>query len=367
MTRLFALISAITMLVTPLFAQNSIVVDSTDKNPISAASIFDKSGAIIGMTSLYGALPVISHESYPIIIRCLGYEPQEVATPIDSIYLQTMAYDLPELTFNKDDRDILRLVCYVREYMSATSTTDTVIAFSENMVDYMLPLRKIKKNKVSDAPRILAKKNYARFINDKGRDSIAVNIDDEMLSWISFMRIDTGTVTEPKTIKNRPIAIDSVKGKYGIKTLYRKNRTSFVKSIDGLADQKGHKMSPAFFKLFGFTIDFTEMIFVSTFNTNDAGIYKPNDLISFSFSLQALARGKIWKKAFDAKSPIEIHSYFEIYPVEKEFLTLEEAKELSDNRPAKPQIKVPENVAPLNTATQELIRRGNELKASQKK
>ncbi len=66
-----------------------------------------------------------------------------------------MAYDLPEMTVNSRDHQVLHLTGYVREYSTLSTYTDTVLLFFEKTVDFMIPAKNIKNYKGWSLPAYL--------------------------------------------------------------------------------------------------------------------------------------------------------------------------------------------------------------------
>ena len=86
------------------------------------------------------------------------------------------------------------------------------------------------------------------------------------------------------------------------------------------------------------------------------------DMIQVTYSISALAKGKLWKSIYGAKSDILLKSLIEIYPVDFEYLTLEECKEIEkDKNPAKPEFIIPGHVMPLDATMQSIVDRALKL------
>ena len=64
----------------PIEAQER-VIDATDHSPVSAASIFDASGNMVGFTWSDGVFSEIPTTAYPVTIRCMGYEQLVIERP----------------------------------------------------------------------------------------------------------------------------------------------------------------------------------------------------------------------------------------------------------------------------------------------
>lgn len=341
-----------------------IISDESDHSPIAAATVFSRSGQIIGMTGTDGAIGGIGAADLPAIVRCLGYKPQTVNALTDTIRLTPDSYELGEVVVAPLDRPILRIVCYIREYSGGITDTDTLQYFAEHMADFYLPTAKVKKFKGNKSPRILKSIMYERYANSSGLDSVSrpeYRRDD--ISWIDLLFIPDKNVQESDAIKAGARS-DSVAGKHSLKTLIRKTDDMYTIKSDYLADKKSHKWSPAFFKLLGFTIDINNIVGSWAYRPNETGVYSPADLLYGTFALDITGRGKWIKRAFKSVSAVQMHALFDVYPVAFEHLTVEEAdRQLHKEAPATPFTRSP-LAAPLPPATRSLIERVRALDAN---
>ena len=90
----------------------TVVVDASDMQPLAGASVFDNSGTLVTITDADGAFGAVG---LPATVRCLGYEAAVTGPSApDTLALRTASYELGEMTLNLAERDVLRLVCYVR-------------------------------------------------------------------------------------------------------------------------------------------------------------------------------------------------------------------------------------------------------------
>lgn len=332
------------------------VLDEEDGTPLAASTVFSKSGVIIGITDNDGFITVTNDRDFPITVRCVGYQPFTATKGMEEIKLSPASFTLNEIIATPVDRPIYRVVCYIREYLSGATGTDTLMCFNEHMADFFILRRdKVKGFKAHTHPRFLTSKLYTRKTDSSGLDSIySPKHRDESISWESFLTYPTWILPETDPIKNGA-RIDSVPGKYGVKQLLRKNSdSSFYTQIDYLADTKDHKLSPFIFKLLGMTVDLTELKDSWAFQPSDKGYYTPADIVSGIFSISVLGKGKWIKKAFKSDSPVLMNNVYEIYPIEFEPLTVEEAKAYLKEKP-KTKMTVSQNATPLSPAIQKLI------------
>lgn len=123
---------------------------------------------------------------------------------------------------------------------------------------------------------------------------------------------------------------------------------------DRLANEQNHVWSPSVLKLLGFTSDVYEQTSSFLYQGGYKGKYKPNDLVMSSHGFSLLGKGKHWRSRLHTKEPVQVKFYIEVYSVEVEYLTVEEAKELQEDAPAV-KMQVSPNAHALDAATQRII------------
>lgn len=340
------------------YAGNKIkVVDDKDSSPVAYATVFGNSGVIVGLTDDNGIINVSSTKDFPLTVKCLGYEPAQCDVSDGEVRLKYSLLTLQEVVVTPVDRPVLHLVCYVREYVSGTTGTDTLMNYNEHMADFFLPTRKkIKGFKPQTSPRFLRSRLYSRISDSNGLDSIfKPKYRDDSFSWEGLVSFTSGVISESEKIANGA-KVDSVPGKHGTKELLRKNGdATYIVQTDYLADSKNHKISPFIFKMLGLTIDFTELQGSWVYKANDERKYTAADIVSGTFSLSVLGKGKWIKKAFKSDAPVQMYSFYEIYPVDAEYLTVEESKEMQEENLPKIKWTVSPNATPLAPAIQRMV------------
>lgn len=125
-----------------------------------------------------------------------------------------------------------------------------------------------------------------------------------------------------------------------------------------LSNYKNHVYSPNVYKFFGLTIDIREMNLSFAYKANPSGKYNIHDFLYEISSANILGRGKWIKKAFKTKNPVEIDSNVEVYPVEINYLTVDEYKEQRKEH-NKLEFRIPDNALPVLPSVQRLIDRIN--------
>lgn len=362
MVKILLLSALLCVLSVPCRAR-TVVVDAVDATPLPAASVFDATGRMVALTDADGAFSA----ALPATVRCMGYEPATLAVDADTLRMSPASYELQGMTVNLAERDVLRLVCYVREFMGMAADSTTSVLYAEYMVDYMLPMRKLKKFKGRFSPRVLAKRSVMRMSRTDAADSIAADPEGaDELSWLQLASMPApspdGTYEMlPDSVRGRACSY-SVPGKYGTLREYRVTPALVTVNVDPLADSEEHRISPWFFKLFGFTIDIAELTSSTGYVPPESGELRPEDMVMRTFSMEALARGKLFKKLLGCKSDMKMKAFFEIYPVDREYLTATEARAAEKEKPATPALEVPDNAAPLDEATLNMLEAARKLR-----
>lgn len=322
------------------------VIDGDDLGPVPMATVFAKSGVIIGLTDGEGFINVASASDFPVTVRCMGYEAVQCDGSQAEIRLETSPLSLHEVVVTPGDRPIARIVCYVREYVSGATGTDTLISYNEHMADFFIPTRdKVKGFSAKTEPRFLRSRLRTRKTDSTGLDSIFTpDYRDDTFAWENLVEMPKGELSETEAILGGAKS-DSVMGKHGIKQRIRKSDGNYIVATDHLADVKNHTLSPFIFKMLGLSIDFNELQGTWVYRDNDRGRYRAHDIVSGTFSLSVLGRGRWIKKAFKTDTPIQMYALYEIYPVEVQYLTVQEAKEQTKTPPRTPWQSAP-NAAP---------------------
>ncbi len=358
MKRILILLFSILFYFSSVHAQKR-VIDAVNHSPVSAASIFDAAGNMVGFTWSDGLFSEVPESAYPITIRCMGYEMLVIERPEDKTWEMTpMAYELEEVVIVPVKRNVLKQMFYVREYFSMSSETDTVTFFNEHMADRFVPTSKDAKFGEDSKLRLLESHQYAHF-QLFGEDSITTDPETMIPSMATIFEPINIDVVLPESFKEQEGATKFYEesGKSGKELILKQNDRTFTYSVDALADKKEHKISPWALKLLGFTMDINQVYVTQVYRVNDTGVYLPKDLLESSFVIQADGRGKFLRKALKSDKPIVIRCMVEMYVVDREYLSTEEAKEEYKNKPTNVKIVIPSTVPPFNEATKRLVER----------
>ena len=355
-----ALVSVISFLIAFTVANAQMrVVDALDKMPVSAASVFDASGNMVGFTTADGILSDVQPQAYPITLRCMGYEQLTIGEPGDKTWeMMPLFYELDELVVSQEKRTVMKQTFYVREYISLLANTDTVAILVERMANSFVPISKDAKFRGSSSLNILNSCMYARY-KVMGKDSVAVDKDPEIPSMLSVMRLVEDEVEAPEHFKVEGSQAKPYekKSKSGASLLYRQNSQSFTLVKDALAGKKEHSVSPWVLKLLGLSMNIQQLYTTQAYVVNEQGIYKPEDLIEAGLVMEAEGKGKILKKLFETGQPAVIRIMVELYIVDRDYYSNEEAKEEYRNNSAKIRFKIPDMVPSLNGATKKMVER----------
>lgn len=356
-------IIAIAALAVSLHASAFRLVDASTKAVMPLAAITDRSGNVVGMTDNNGEIPEISSDRYPITFNSMGYEQVVLVKPATAdVGMQLRNYELPEIVVTPGSRPLLHLTGYMRETSSVMGSSDSITMFRESIVDFLVPIEKAKV-KGWDAARILASKTFVKIKNSAGLDSVSNRHEYEYMLWGDKLGLIHAKRDVPEAIKGKTFACDTIMGKYFPKIIWWKNGPLTRWYGDGLANEKNHTISPAFLKFFGLTTDFKDLSTAYVFNTPEADAISPADLKQASVSLNMLARGRLFKKAFDSSTPVNIKAYVEVYLTDREYLSNEEAKLLKKEppviRPA--EIIAPADATPIHPAIRQIKDRVNAL------
>lgn len=322
-----------------LNAKVLLVRDVSDKEPLPGATVFSQSGIILGMTDGNGNIDISNPKDYPVSVTCIGYETGFATSLSDAVDMQPKAFELSEFTVSTEERPVTRIVCYVREYLSGATSSDTIMHFNEHMADMFLTDRKVKGFKPQRTPRFLTSRLYVHEFDSLGRDTIyCAPYRDDTLAWEGLISFPEGRKEFSEKIL-QGATIDTVPGKYSIAQMIRRQGPLVSVATDYLSAYKEHKFSPFIFKLLGLTIDMTQLSSNLVVNPSDSLGYSARDLVSATFNFEILARGKWFKKIFKTDSPVLMQSFYEIYPVDIQNLTVEEAKQLRRSYPKQPFIE----------------------------
>lgn len=332
------------------------VVDGIDSSQLCGATVLSHSGNILGITDSSGGFSGARESDYPLTVRCVGYAPGVCLKGMEDVRMQPVSYTLGEVTVTPADGSVVRTLCYVREIQTFYTDKDTLLRYSESMADLYQTVGKVKGLKAGkDALRMIDKKTYVRFDSKDATPEFREEMKALDLPVSAMATLPSGEISESDGIRSGSKVV-SIMGKHYVQTIERKSGDVYVRDMDMLADKKDHRMSPAIFKLLGITTDFNEMRRVVAFRGNEEGVYGAEDMMYCVFNVGLLAKGKLLRKMLKSgDSPIEINIYLEIYPVEREAMSVEEANGMWQSPSRSGEIRCPEYAMPLPAAIEDLV------------
>lgn len=360
-TVLTALIVLLLAFMAEAQGRNVVVADSVTKLPLASASVFDRQGSLIGICNSNGRTPYISADNYPVTVRYLGYNERSVETPTDTIFLQERISELNEVVVESRERKVLHMLAYMREYSTLTTYTDTVFMFREKMVDYMLsPDKKIRFRGWSK-PRVLKAKSYYRFTDAQGLDSVS----DECryhFSWSDWMGV--GPVAKlPKGLRREEIGADTIYGRYSPTEIWTKNDERVIVDINVLADTTSRKWVPNLSGFFRNDLDFENFRVRFNYDNVTGDTVCPMDLSGYTFNIESNGRGHGMFWFNRVNEPFFVSTYAEVYIMDKEYITVKEAKKWDNRKFNAGEIEIlgPEEAPSLQPAIEELVERVNNI------
>lgn len=313
-------------------SRTPIVADSLTRQPLQNASIFDRKGKIIGLSNSKGAVYCASPADYPLTIRYLGFNEKRIDyNAADTILLTENISELPEVVVASRQRKMLHILAYSREYSTLSSYTDTVTMFREKMVDFMLPAEKKDKGKGWRYPRVLNARSYYQFTNCRGLDSVSdrCNYHFSWSDWIGILP----TFKVPCNLENRDFATDTVFGKYSPAEIWIKDDDRLRLDIDVLADTASRKWVPNISSFFrNDNLDFEQFRMKLNYSNVVSNEISPIDLTAYSFNIDSRGRGHNMFMFNRHDQPFFVTTYTEVYILDKEYITLKEARKWEDKK-----------------------------------
>lgn len=359
MRRLFLLLSLAAGVLG--YAENTITLaDANDKSPVAGASVISANGLILGVSDSEGIIKA-SDADFPLSVRSLGYEAATaVRSQGDTIFLTPAAYSLSEVTVSPGDRPITRVVTFAREYMTGATSVDTLQVYSEYMLEYFFADGKVKGYKSDHSqPSPLASRVIARKAESNGTDTIMYPDRGDEITYLSFVPFTVFMPYDQREITDamkKGASSDIVPGKYFPKYRYRLGNGFLTINCDQLCDEKKHTFSLWALKMLGLDMEVQEDTWTLIYRQNDSGKYNLADLIYGTYNIYFLGKGKIIKKVLGGGEAIGISSYIEQYPVETEYLTAEEYKELKKTRGKRTEeFRIPANIQPLPPSVKKIF------------
>lgn len=320
--------------------RGAVVADAATRAPLPNASIFDRNGKFVGMGRSDGSISGISPGHYPITVRYLGFKDREVsvASP-DTIFLQENTMDLPEVTVASQQKRVLHILAYVREYSTLSSYADTVAMFREKMVDFMFTNEKTTRFRGWSIPRVLNSKSYYHFTNWQGLDSVSDRCSHHF-SWSDWIGIPHPTPLAAG-IAGMEVATDTLKGKYTPAEIWARNGDRVALNVNVLADSTAKRWVPYLNKFFPISdIDFEQFLLRINYSNVTDNTLMPRDITGYSFNIDSRGRGMELFRFAHWSMPFFVSTYTEVYILDKEYITIKEARKWERNKPKDTEIEI---------------------------
>ena len=313
--------------VSNILGQNNhfVVADSLSRLSLPNASLFDKKGNLLGICNSKGKSPYVSSSNLPVVIRYMGFKEKEIQNLTqDTVFLQENYFELPEVVVATRQKSILHMLAYVREYSSLTTYSDTIFLFREKMVDFMIPQDEKMKYRGWTKPRILSSKSYYHFRNSEGLDSVSDECDHHF-SWSDWIGINPKMEINRNLLRTE-IGSDTLNGKYSHSEIWNKNKDKISIDINILADTTSRKWVPDIGGYFKDNMDFENFKVHFGYENVTGDFLLSSDLTNYSFNIESVGRGH---SLFRFNRPDEdyfVSTYAEVYFLDKEIISLKEAK-----------------------------------------
>lgn len=269
----------------------------------------------------------------------------------DSISFETTAgvSELPELIVEARKYPLLHLLAYVREYSTLTTYSDTIFLFREKMVDYMISQDSKVNFKGWNTPRILSSKSYYRFSNQAGLDSVS----DECMyhfSWSDWIDLPP-RVSMPSTLINNEACNDTLHGKYSPVEIWNRVNDNVDISVNLLADTIGYKWLPSMTSFLKKGVDYDKFKINYNYRNVIGESLSLRDLDGYSYSIESTGRGHNMFRFNRKDEPFYVSTDAEIYFIDKEYITIKEAKKWDNRNFDFDEIGIfhPSNVPPLSS------------------
>ena len=302
-----------------------VVADSATHTPLPSASVFDRSGRAIGMTDSRGRLPYISPADFPVTLRYLGFEEKQLSEiAADTVFLAELSTELQEVVIESRQHKVLHVLAYVREYSTLSTYSDTVFLFREKMVDYMMtPDDKVKFTGWMN-PRVLKSRSYYRFTDVLGLDSVSRECGNHF-SWSDWVGIVPPPVL-PAGVRAAEEGTDTLRGRYSPAEIWIRHADRLTVDVDVLADTASRRWVPDLSTFFRKQLDFENFRIRFSYGCVAGDSICVTDLTGYSFNIESNGRGHSMFRFNRRDEPFFVSTFAEVYILDKEYITVKEAK-----------------------------------------
>ncbi|MDE7442729.1 MAG: hypothetical protein K2M65_01035 [Muribaculaceae bacterium] len=272
-----------------------------------------------------------------------------------------MPTELPEVEVASPIHKVMHMLAYVREYSTLSTYSDTVFLFREKMVDFMLNPPEKSSFKGWTNPRVIKAKSYYHITNSLGLDTVS-DESNYHFSWSDWIGVGAPAKL-PATLQTAESATDTLRGKYGPTEVWAKNDERISVDIDILADSVNRKWVPNLSSFFRQNVEFENFRLRYNYDNMGTNSVFPIDLTGYSYNIESNGRGHGMFMFNRVNEPFFVSTYAEVYIIDKEFITIKEAKQWQrcrfDN--AALDIYKPNGVPELQPSIQRLMERVNNV------
>lgn len=284
----------------------------------------------------------------------------------DTIFLTENISELPEVVVESRQKRMLHILAYVREYSTLTSYTDTITMFREKMVDFMLPAGIETHFKGWRYPRVLNARSYYRFTNAYGLDSVSDRCN-HYYSWSDWIGM-IPAARIPPNIYTPENSTDTIFGKYSPAEIWNKKSDRLSIDINVLVDTTSRKWVPNISHFFEKDdIDFEQFMLKINYDNIVSGIADPIDITGYSYNIESRGRGRGMFQFNRHDQPFFVATYAEVYILDKEFVSVKEAKKWYSRNFSTDDVEIlePAEAPELHPSILAIIDRVNNIDADQ--
>lgn len=233
--------------------------------------------------------------------------------------------DLPELLVEGTHHKVLHILGYVREYTTMSGYRDTIKMFREKMVDFMIPGPDKSRFRGWTRPRVLNSRSYYQFRNSSGLDSVSDRCSHHFAwsDWIGILPL----ISLPGKLTSSVTGTETRMGKYSPAECWVRNGDKVTVDVNVLADTTARKWVPGLAPFFhSDNNEFDNFKLRFDYSNVTGKKLNPEDIISYSFDIESRGRGRDMFRFIRFDEPFYVDTHTEVYVLDREYITLKEAK-----------------------------------------
>lgn len=265
--------------------------------------------------------------------------------------------ELPEVLVESQQRNMLHVLAYVREFSTLTTFSDTVTLFREKTVDFMLPGSKTKYRGWK-IPRVLKSESYYRFTDANGLDSVS-DTSRHHFSWSDWMGLPP-IVKIPESFMAHSSHTDTIFGKFSPTEIWTKNKDLFSIELNVLADTLTRKWVPTLKSFFtDERIEFEDFKMKFDYANVLGKMLTQRDLLRYTFHVDSRGRGHSMFRFNRRDEDFFATTDGEVYMLDMEYITEKEARKWGKGKYDRDQLEIlcPLDAPPLSKDVLALIDR----------